>query len=141
MVRRKENFESRPQVLENVQFTDTTSFYTLWRWVEIAFRELKAREKICMVHGPEVTVHQENLQLPINLLSKTFMPAQAITNHAGPDIYAFLLYAADCCLVGSSCTSKIYITNVSEEPGNPRIDIRGHAQKDFITICDIFPKA
>lgn len=26
-------------------------FYTLLRWVEIEFRESKAREKICMVHG------------------------------------------------------------------------------------------
>lgn len=132
---------ARSQVLEIVQCTDTSLFYTCSNGWKMNCRELKAREKICMVHGPERTVHEQNLQHPINLLSKTFIPEQDTTNHARPDIYACLLYVVDCCLVGSSCISRIYITNVSEEPGNSQIDIRGHAQKDFITICGIFPQA
>lgn len=137
----RSHIEYRRKVLEIFQCTDTSSSYTLWQWVENELSGIESSGKVCMVHGPEGTVHEQNLQHPINPLSKTFTPEQDTTNHARHDIYVYLLYAADCCLVGSSCTSRIYITNVSEEPGNSRIDIRSHAPKDFIIIYGIFPQA
>lgn len=104
---------------------------------EMNCRELKAREKTCAWCGmaPEEPCSSEILQSPINLLSKTCMYAQAITNHATPDISAYL-YATHCYLVRPS-----YAPDRIRKARKHSDRHQGSRTGKFFTKWGVFPQA